>query len=71
MRSLPLIDFLNPIFYFLISESKTFSATLSARSLIMISMLSSFKCITHSSSLFLEGIKSIGIFIAFFTYQIF
>ena len=48
--------------YLFLNESKIYSITLSASSLIMISMSSLFECITHSSSLSsLEEIKSIAI----------
>ena len=60
MKSLPLIDVSNPIWYLERSDWKG-SITQSALSLIMISMLSLFECITCSSSLSLEEIKLIAV----------
>ena len=54
--------FSNPIWYFLITESKYSSITSSVLSLIMISVLSLFECIKRSSSLSLEERKLIDAF---------
>ena len=56
IKSLCLIDVSNPIFHLVRSDSKRFLLTSSALSLIMISILSLFEYITHSSSLYLENI---------------
>ena len=55
--------------YLLRSDSKGSSITSSASSIIMISMLSLYECITHSSSISLEEIKLIAIVIWISTYQ--
>ena len=61
MKSLPLIDVSNPMCYLERFYNLKGSITQSALSLIMISMLSLFECITCSSSLSLEEIKLIAI----------
>ena len=61
IKSLPLIDVSNPIWYLERSNWKFFSITSFALSLIMILMLLPFKCITLSSSLSLKEIKLIAI----------
>ena len=61
IKSLPLIDVSNPICYLLRTDSKRFSINSYTLSLIMISMLSFFECITHSLSFSLEEIKLIAI----------
>ena len=66
MKSLPLIDFSNPSWYFSVSGLRSSSVTSLALLLIMISTLSLFECITHSSSLSLEEIKLIAIVNWFF-----
>ena len=58
---IPFIDVSNPILYLERSDWKSSSITSSALSLITISILSPFECITCSSSLSLEGIKLIAI----------
>ena len=55
--------------YLLRSDSKRSWITSSALSIIMISMLSLYECITHSSSISLEEIKLIAIVIWISTYQ--
>ena len=54
------IDVSSPTWYLLRSDLKSFSVTSSGLSLIMISMLSLFQCITNSSQLSLEEIKLIA-----------
>ena len=61
MNSPPLIDVSNPIWYPERSDSRRSLITSSASLHTMTSMLSLFKYITHSSSIFLEEIKLIAI----------
>ena len=56
MKSLPFIDFSNPIWYLESIDLKISSITSSALSWLMISMLWLFECVTRSSSLYLEEI---------------
>ena len=60
-NSLPSTDSSKLFWYLFWSDLKIFSINLSASSLNMISILSLFECITHSSSLCLEEIKLIAI----------
>ena len=54
IKLLPVVDVSNLIWYLERSDSKSSSITSSALSLVMISMLSFFECITCSSSVSLE-----------------
>ena len=61
IKSHPGIDVSNPFWYLDRSDWKSSCITSSALSLIIISMLSPFECMTHSSSLSLDDIKLIVI----------
>ena len=59
-KSLPLINY-KLFWYLFLRDSESLSINSSASSLIMISMLSLFECITSSSSLSIEEIKLFAI----------
>ena len=69
IKSLPLIDVYNPMWYLFWFDLRRSSITSFALSLIMISMLSLYECITHCLSLSLEESKLTAI--EFFSYQVF